>query len=347
MKSLIFSMLLMVSFTITKAQITILEADLPSIGDTVYRQTALNISGSIDPLKSNQNDTWDLSWLISDAEDTVIFLDPKSTSLGDSFPSANILQIDNENDFYIEKDQNGFNVIGVRRFDLLDNDGYLHAEMDPNLTIMKTPSTLNDQFNSTGNFIFIREDTLFGSYFYIEVHATITRDVEFTKYGTLKMPNDSVYEVIVAEVNEIKTDSTISDIAGNKTTQSNTEKTLIYEFYTKGLSLPLARVEYNDDKDEVISIQYVDQLKKVDIVTSLKASELQAVFLYPNPTNDVLTVKSAIAVESISIFDLQGKMLLKELNTKQINLQKLEKGTYISKVKLLNGSVINKQIIKN
>jgi photosystem II stability/assembly factor-like uncharacterized protein len=68
--------------------------------------------------------------------------------------------------------------------------------------------------------------------------------------------------------------------------------------------------------------------------------------IYPNPVNDVLSIKSINDINSI-IYDITGKKVL-ESNSKNINLEKLSKGIYIINIRdLINNISESMKIIKN
>lgn len=72
--------------------------------------------------------------------------------------------------------------------------------------------------------------------------------------------------------------------------------------------------------------------------------------VYPNPANDKITVDSKDVMQSIEVYDVTGKSLIKfnKLNTNnyQLNISTLIKGDYIMSVTLENGKKISKKIIK-
>jgi hypothetical protein len=68
--------------------------------------------------------------------------------------------------------------------------------------------------------------------------------------------------------------------------------------------------------------------------------------LYPNPAQEVLNVTSANSITNIEVYDLLGKKVATNNNTKNVNVAALGKGFYIVKVVHENGSVVAKQFIK-
>jgi hypothetical protein len=68
--------------------------------------------------------------------------------------------------------------------------------------------------------------------------------------------------------------------------------------------------------------------------------------LYPNPAQEVLNISSSNSITNIEVYDLLGKKVATNNNTKNVNVAALGKGAYIVKVVHENGSVVAKQFIK-
>ena len=68
--------------------------------------------------------------------------------------------------------------------------------------------------------------------------------------------------------------------------------------------------------------------------------------LYPNPAQEVLNISSSNSITNIEVYDLLGKKVATNNNTKNVNVAALGKGFYIVKVVHENGSVVAKQFIK-
>jgi len=57
----------------------------------------------------------------------------------------------------------------------------------------------------------------------------------------------------------------------------------------------------------------------------------KAITFYPNPTNAILNVKSTIAINQISIWNLQGQNVLLTKENSELDLSNLQSGVYIVK----------------
>ena len=73
------------------------------------------------------------------------------------------------------------------------------------------------------------------------------------------------------------------------------------------------------------------------------------VSVYPNPTSDKLYINTTntLSIESIEIFDINGKSCIKKLNSKQIDLKALPDGIYLYRISLINNDLFNGIILKS
>ncbi|MGH1517567.1 T9SS type A sorting domain-containing protein [Chryseobacterium sp. JK1] len=69
--------------------------------------------------------------------------------------------------------------------------------------------------------------------------------------------------------------------------------------------------------------------------------------IYPNPTKDIVNVKSDVAVEAINVFTGLGQKLVIPFNNSQISLREFPAGIYFVEIKLKNGQTMSKKVIKN
>ena len=70
--------------------------------------------------------------------------------------------------------------------------------------------------------------------------------------------------------------------------------------------------------------------------------------IYPNPATDIINIDvSGDLKYEVTIFDLQGRMVISKVNQSEINIQTLSKGTFLIEIKDLNsGQKVSKKIIK-
>lgn len=68
--------------------------------------------------------------------------------------------------------------------------------------------------------------------------------------------------------------------------------------------------------------------------------------IYPNPTTDVINLKSSKEIKGVSIIDLSGKIVKQSSGASQVNVSGLAKGNYILQAINKDGSVENTKFIK-
>ncbi len=89
--------------------------------------------------------------------------------------------------------------------------------------------------------------------------------------------------------------------------------------------------------------------KNINSVTKIEDS----ITLYPNPTQEIVNIASKASISSwilyntIGINRLQGKAKISKLNAFSLNLNGYANGLYLLHIKLENGDIVIKKIIKN
>ena len=71
--------------------------------------------------------------------------------------------------------------------------------------------------------------------------------------------------------------------------------------------------------------------------------------IYPNPCVDIIYINTDQILDNVWIYDMQGKMLIQQNNpiAKNINIQSLNQGNYLCRIKLHNGEFLQKLFTKN
>lgn len=68
--------------------------------------------------------------------------------------------------------------------------------------------------------------------------------------------------------------------------------------------------------------------------------------IYPNPTSDFINFQNPETIQKVEIYDLSGKLLISTESSVKVDVSKLEKGTYVAKVKTEKGTLDSK-FVKN
>ncbi|WP_462247301.1 Ig-like domain-containing protein [Ekhidna sp.] len=90
-----------------------------------------------------------------------------------------------------------------------------------------------------------------------------------------------------------------------------------------------------------------DRTRTLTVERVLSTEDLEAVEIYPNPVDDYLTVTNEKATK-ISIYHLDGKLIISEDISGQVNLSKLDQGVYM--IKLLDNQgeeIYSGRLLKN
>jgi len=85
-----------------------------------------------------------------------------------------------------------------------------------------------------------------------------------------------------------------------------------------------------------------------DCTSSTDETLAKSIDIFPNPSQDFITIKSEYLLEEIKIFDSSGKLALNltsSSNQKSINVSSLNKGVYIARIQTVNGLATKKIII--
>ncbi|KNB61898.1 Por secretion system C-terminal sorting domain-containing protein [Chryseobacterium piscicola] len=93
----------------------------------------------------------------------------------------------------------------------------------------------------------------------------------------------------------------------------------------------------------------MDNIKilNADLLSTSENNYNDKIDVYPNPTSDFINIKIKEVVKSIEIFDLSGKLILKDVSgKKEISISHLQNGSYILKVNTKE-SAYTKKFIKN
>lgn len=79
-------------------------------------------------------------------------------------------------------------------------------------------------------------------------------------------------------------------------------------------------------------------LNASSVATNLRKTDVK---MYPNPSNNFLTIESSETIESVSIYNIDGKIALSNFltNGQQINIQNLSSGNYFIIAKTDNGFI--------
>lgn len=111
-----------------------------------------------------------------------------------------------------------------------------------------------------------------------------------------------------------------------------------------GTSVSLVFRHYDSDEQFVLLMDDI----VITNTTSMSTTDIQENFnvaVYPNPTQDVIYVKSTDAIQQLNLFDAKGSLLKSEGNTSSISLKELPKGIYFLRIKT-ETETFSKKVVK-
>jgi hypothetical protein len=110
---------------------------------------------------------------------------------------------------------------------------------------------------------------------------------------------------------------------------------------------PISKIEVQGDQDsgELVGNLYFGATCEALSVNDNILSQLS---VYPNPTNDIVTIKMPLNIEVVSmkLFDVLGNLVLKNANTTRLDVSNLSSGLYLLDITTTVGS-ITKKIVRN
>ena len=80
-------------------------------------------------------------------------------------------------------------------------------------------------------------------------------------------------------------------------------------------------------------------------VVGINNVEMSQLSVYPNPATDILYIQSLMAVQSIVVYDIHGRIVIQAENTTSVSVSNLPNGIYLVKVKTASDETIQ-QVVK-
>jgi hypothetical protein len=103
----------------------------------------------------------------------------------------------------------------------------------------------------------------------------------------------------------------------------------------------------NLETDDFILLDNVEFIPRTVATNDVPNKEIVTIF--PNPTSDKVTVQVTKPIEAITLYDINGRMVKKEISTAQtinMDISNLNTGFYVLKVSFKDGNSISRKVIK-
>lgn len=106
-------------------------------------------------------------------------------------------------------------------------------------------------------------------------------------------------------------------------------------------------ISYNIVYNQELYYTYIGQVWKYANSLSIEPIiNTPKIDLYPNPSSDFVNLRSSDEIENISIYDVNGRFIANpKFNNQQIDISKLQRGTYLIKINF-EGNTVTKKIFR-
>ena len=329
------------------AQITITNADMPTAGLTVI--TAVDTPSVYTPgPASATTQYWNFSGLKKARTMTVAFMNPSSTKYASVFSTATLA------DSTYHGSGNNFFVVNSTEFavegseEIVNYSGF-NFQVELNLKPMFVQSTLPATYGTKCNGVSRGSETLGQSiviYDSEKVSTNITYFDTVDAFGTMKMPNGTIYNVLRQNHHEVDVDTIQlrSSISGTWSIPSGgitTTTTHEYNWYTNGVGYILAQMNVNPTTGAVQNVIW-----DTNAPTGInEVSHFSKVNVFPNPcTSQITFLATSNDVQYAYIYDLTGRQLDKvEMKNAMsvVNTNSYSSGMYLFTIADKDGNAID------
>mgnify|MGYP001200533270 CR=1 FL=1 len=354
------------------AQITVIDADAPNIGDIVYQAYDTNPGTTINIGSTGINQSWDFSSLQESSSNTIFFISPIGTNYENQYPDANLCMDDNGSLSYYNKTSTGVFLHGIGdtvfsspalfyplplTYGLNISDGPIvvidTAITGPFLSVAIPPATVVVLSNGLAN----RADTALiqitnTTEFLVDASGTLTTPLGTFDVLRLKrvQTTNSVLHVYCSDtilgvgmwVNNIPF-SSIPFLAGF----SNNEIEYKYQWITNDISVEFLLAEIVvDDLDNIINGVSFQTTASTSSITENNQNMFN---VFPVPATDFLTIELLNNKQVfMQLVDVSGKVVLEESlqYTTQLDMSVFAKGIYYLSLKNEKESITKKVIIE-
>ncbi|MBI3141779.1 MAG: hypothetical protein HYZ16_03010 [Bacteroidetes bacterium] len=312
-------------------QITITSQHLPKAGDFFVRDSVRNNDEMLEEFINVDFETgfahWDASTIVGwKPLDTIRFSNPKGTVYADSIPTANML-MNWEYDFVMEKDTEGLKVLGIGLNGVVN-------KFDSAVNFFPVPMVYGQSDSSRGKSAF--------SYFGMDISVEMSKHISVISYGTLKMPDDSTYDVLLARS---FTWLKYLIVNGKDTLSYSDSFEISVDFYSKEYGFPLLRVVLEPFTLAPIAAEILD-LDSLVGISHKEQDRNEVPNVWPNPVarGNTLYVNSELPWEQAVLVALDGQHIpLKMGMDNRVQMPLVPTGLYVLK---LTGPQAQQQVLR-
>ncbi|OYT16567.1 MAG: hypothetical protein B7C24_07040 [Bacteroidetes bacterium 4572_77] len=320
-----------------------------TIGDTYLADTYLDVT-SIDLGSSGANQSWDFSTISGGtyvAGESVICVDPATTPCADSsaLASANIctrsVNTPNTGFFhYFDCNNTSQNLIAMALVGS-GGDGTFMSYSD-DCKILEFPFTYGDSYDDTWEAMMYSFEM---GYYYNRDSTIVT--VEADAYGTITTPAGQFQNVLRIKTTSI--DYSWTNYGGTEWIPMGSFTDIQYHWYAPNIKVAVMSISEAEWMPGFYRVQY---LVEHNFSTGLEETVDCHFELFPNPASDRVSIKTDKPFTNVGIYSLLGEQLdvvashSVKTNEQIIDLSAYPLGVYFIKLKLEDGGVITKKILK-
>lgn len=359
------------------SQIVIDNTTLPDVGDQIEYRSIIGFEGDNTFKDNGENLTWIYDSFVFGPNNTEDYLDIKTTTLADSFPTANMLVNLSGFDAAALRTNDSIEIIGISLDNLSGFDIAASANFDNSFTYRSTPFAFGDKYDDAFDFnIQFSSDLIPGLDTIplpipgavldsIRITTKVMRSEEATAYGTLNVLGNSIN---VLKIEQMDSTNTLVEIGvtffGNIVWLDATaligdgldnlnNNVVTYKFLTNGSKASILEFTENSTTDTLgittftttgrMSAGIISNTTEVDI-------EDHSYLLYPNPTSRILNIKilsnkNGKEATQVKLYNNTGQYLQSaQIVGNQILLDELPTGQYMVHI-CSNSAILHMQSI--
>lgn len=314
-KNITLTLFAILSITMVNAQITITNADMPSVNDTFRISATANIQG-LDPVLTGAGYSWDFSTLVPSTQQVDTFFSVSSTPVAYQLFFNNIFLYPNHKASYaIRGIDIGIPQVPITEvFDFIKNSPSAYDNVGFGSKISGIPSsTQNDPVDREYEFpMNFNDNHISNSEYGMSIPGfgyygqSLERVDTIDGWGSLTLPNGT-YNVLRVKSILNKIDTTYLDALSLGTTIPRAQE-IEYKWLALGTGIPVLKI--------VTNVGFVTQIEYQDIfinnISVVEFDKINRVKLFPNPTKNHLIIDFNASISG------NLKMKLKNISGKDV-----------------------------
>lgn len=366
----LFLLMFAVGLSSMQAQIVIEESDYAELNVDYSMSVGTIDSETPISIDDYANAPWDFTFLSESATDVVTFISPSETDFSTVFPNANmVMNYQNMGLGFIDKNSSQVKLEGLvlssdfipMGLGALLGDGLsfnLDSLEGDDIILMEFPMEMGSEFSNSksisdeGMAVDLLEEYGIDPSFvpeeyqaaldvlYVIITIEFSVDSEVDGYGLLSIPNAEIETLRQKNTTGIGFSIVTPTPFGNIPLLDSVLTTTSYSWYAKEEGVPVLTAQVDNEGSVSQFLYKVFENTKVEDITLNNN-----VKLFPNPAQDFFEISTASEkAKRICLYDVLGRKVIDQpisSSRERINVSKLSKGVYISKVLDAQGKILD------